>query len=607
MRPKNCQNVKNMPESSEFYKMKRIPYGITNFEMIRKEDYYYVDKTRYIEEMECAGRYIFLMRPRRFGKSLFLDVLYDYYDINRALQFDEIYGGTYIHSHQTPDRGKYMVMKFNFSIVNPDPKMVDESFNEVALNAIEHFMHRYAKYLPSDIIPTVMESKRCDAALNKLMDIVNLNCDLGIYIMIDEYDNFANTLLSYDEEGYRTLTHGMGFFRLFFNVLKGATTGTGSALQRLFVTGVTPLTLSDVTSGFNIGRNVSMDEEFNEAIGFSETEVREMLDYYREATGVFKHTNDEIIEHIRPWYDNYCFAEGSADDDRMFNSDMILYFMNNYIRKGEYPKNMIDDNVTSDMAKTQKMVSYDKRPGKKASVIEEILFQGYTDSNVARTFRLENLGDSDSIVGLLYYLGLLSYGKSDDGYICPVITNQVVREQYYTYLAKYYNEHTEWHTDYSEISSLGKRAARRGEGLPLVEYICNQMNEQTGVRDFNRDGEAFVKAYIISTIGNNNGFFVCTTEHPANHGYCDILLTPIGKQLFHAYIIELKYLKPIAKAEQVEQYYQDAIAQLNQYAQSHPLLTLSKNNNWHLHRIACVIRGWTLERLEELDIIGVEK
>lgn len=582
-----------------FY-MRQIPYGMTDFERIRREDYYYVDKTRYIAEVERVGSYIFLMRPRRFGKSLFLDVLYDYYDIKRAEQFDELYGGTYIHSHATPERGKYMVMKFNFSVVNPDPKMVDESFNKVALLSIESFMTRYKDYLPEGIAADVLSENRCDLALNKLMERVQQHCDLGIYMMIDEYDNFANTLLSYDEEGYRTLTHGTGFFRLFFNILKGATTGTGSALKRLFVTGVTPLTLSDVTSGFNIGMNVSMNETFNEAIGFSESEVREMLDYYREATGVFKHTNDEIIEYIRPWYDNYCFAEESVNDDRMFNSDMILYFMNHYIKKGEYPRNMIDDNVTSDMAKTQKMVSYDKRPGKKAGVIEDILFNGYTDRNVASSFRLENLGDPESIVGLLYYLGLLSYGRADDGYICPVITNQVVREQYYTYLAKYYNEHTEWHTDYVEVGDLGRLAARRGEGLPLIEYICKQMNEQTGVRDFNRDGEAFVKAYIISTIGNNNGFFVCTTEQPANHGYCDIMLTPIGNQLYHAYLIELKYLKPSATPEEVEKYYQDAVEQLRGYAKSHPLQTKANANGWTLHRIVCVVRGWTLERLEEL-------
>lgn len=578
--------------------MKRIPYGMTDFELIRKEDYYYVDKTRYIVEMERAGRYIFLMRPRRFGKSLFLDVLYDYYDINRASQFEEIYGGTYIHSHATSERGKYMVMKFNFSIVNPAPKMVDESFNRVALNAIECFIEDYAQYLPSGTKHIVMEDKRCDAALNKLMDIARRN-NLDIYIMIDEYDNFANTLLSYNEEGYRTLTHGTGFFRLFFNVLKGATTGTGSALKRLFVTGVTPLTLSDVTSGFNIGKNVSMDEFFNEAIGFTETEVREMLDYYREATGVFKHTNDEIIDYIRPWYDNYCFSEESVDDDRMFNSDMILYFMDHYIKNGKYPKNMIDDNVTSDMAKTQKMVSYDKRHGRKAGVIEEILIHGYIDREIPSSFRIENLGAPDSLVGLLYYLGLLSYGKSDDGYICPVITNQVVREQYYTYLTKYYNECTEWQTDYVEVGDLGRMAARRGEGISLIKYICQQMNEQTGVRDFNRDGEAFVKGYIISTIGNNNGFFVCTTEQPANHGYCDIMLTPKG-QASHAYIIELKYLKPSATPEQVEQNYQDAVAQLCQYANSHPLQMQAQTQDWTLHRIVCVVRGWTLERLEEL-------
>lgn len=579
--------------------MKLIPYGLTDFEGIRRKDYYYVDKTRYIAELERAGSYIFLLRPRRFGKSLFANILAAYYDLKMADKFEAIFKGLEIYDQLTEEHSKYMVLKFNFSSVDPDPKRVDESFNEKVLLHLRSFAYDYQGLLPEGALEAVKNATKSDEAFNLLMDLVKKS-EHRIYLIIDEYDNFANTLLSYDEEGYRKLTHGTGFFRLFFNCLKDATTDNEPAIARMFVTGVTPLTLSDVTSGFNIGTNISMDETFNEAIGFSEREVRAMLDYYREATGVFKHTNDEIIEYIRPWYDNYCFAEASANDDRMFNSDMILYFMSHYIKKGEYPRNMIDDNVTSDMAKTQKMVSYDKRPGKKASVIEEILYNGYTDRNVASSFRLENLGDPESIVGLLYYLGLLSYGKADDGYICPVITNQVVREQYYTYLAKYYNEHTEWHTDYVEIGDLGRYAARRGEGLPLIEYICRQMNEQTGVRDFNRDGEAFVKAYIISTIGNNNGFFVCTTEQPANHGYCDIMLTPIGNQLYHAYLIELKYLKPNATPEAVEQYYRDAVEQLGRYAQDHPMQLKANANDWTLHRIVCVVRGWTLERLEEL-------
>ena len=408
--------------------MKKIPYGMTDFVTIRKEDYYYVDKTRYIEEVERAGRYIFLMRPRRFGKSLFMDVLYDYYDVNRAEQFDEIYGGTYIHDHDTPNRGKYMVLKFNFSIVNPEPKMVDDSFNYIALNAIECFIHSYSRYLPANAKEIVLESKRCDLAMNKLMDLVKLNCDLGIYVMIDEYDNFANTLLSYDEEGYRTLTHGTGFFRLFFNVLKGATTGSDSPLKRLFVTGVTPLTLSDVTSGFNIGTNVSMEKSFNEAIGFSETEVRAMLDYYREATGVFKHTNDEIIEHIRPWYDNYCFAEECVGKSSLYNPTMVFHFIEDYITNGEFPNDMIVDNVKYDLDNVWKMFCDKRIDERKVNVIKQIFSRGCSYYSIISSFAMENLGDPSKVASLLYYHGILSYGKDDEGYTSPVVTNMTIRE-----------------------------------------------------------------------------------------------------------------------------------------------------------------------------------
>lgn len=579
--------------------MKQIPYGITDFARIRTEDYYYVDKTRFISLMERTASYVFFLRPRRFGKSLFANVLSAYYDIKMADKYEALFKGTDIYDSPTKEHNKYMVLKFNFSNVDPTPDKVEASFNSIVMLHIREFIESYSDLLPSDTMQMVFSTEQCNTAFNALMIKIKQS-KYRVYLIIDEYDNFTNTLLSYDEEGYQKLTHGTGFFRLFFNTIKAATTDNSPAISRLFITGVTPLTLSDVTSGFNIGTNISMNYLFHEAVGFNESEVRTMLEYYRDASGTFKHSIDELVEIMKPYYNNSCFSEDSLDDERMFNSDMVLYFLNNYVPDGILPKNMIDSNVTSDMNKVRKMISYDKSDdGGKGQIIEEILNAGYIDSVVTPEFKLEDLGDRTSLVSLLYYLGLLSYSRDEEGYTVLAITNQVVREQYYTYLTKFYATAFDWQANSSQLTSLGAKANRRGDVLPLLTYICDQMTEQTSNRDFNREGESFVKGYIVATIGNNNNYFVCRTEKELNHGYCDISMLP-RQGGHHAYLVELKYLKPSASDEDVNECYNQAIGQLHSYATSHPFAQECSDHDWTLHTVVLIVRGWKIAIVEEV-------
>lgn len=577
---------------------KLIPYGMSDFERIRTENYYYVDKTRFIPLMEHTAPYIFLLRPRRFGKSLLANVLAAYYDVKMADRYEAIFKGTDVYDAPTKERSKYMVLKFNFSGVDPDPEKVDASFNTVVLDTLEFFVCKYKDYLPKETFEKVTSSTNCHDAFRKLIRQAK-NSDYHIYLIIDEYDNFANTLLSYDEAGYMKLTHGTGFFRLFFNQIKEATTDNTSAITRMFITGVTPLTLSDVTSGFNIGLNLSMNELFNETMGFSESEVRTMLEYYRDAMGTFRHSVDELIDIMKPYYNNYCFAKESLSGDRMFNSDMVLYFMVHYIPNGIVPENLIDSNVSSDMRKVRKMVSYDRKNEGKGKVIEEILNNGYIKSLVTSEFRLEDLGKKSSLVSLLYYLGLLSYGTDEKGRTALVITNQVVREQYYTYLYDFYSSNFGWQADSDDLNDFGLLANEDGDIHPLLTYICDQMNEQTSNRDFNREGESFVKGYIVATVGNNNNYFVCRTEQELNHGYCDIALRP-RQDGIHAYLVELKYLKPSASDEEVEECYNTAVGQLKAYSASHPFVQECSDHSWQLHSIALIVRGWKMLKLEEV-------
>lgn len=303
---------------------KQIPYGLTDFERIRTANYYYVDKTRYIAEVERNASFFFLIRPRRFGKSLFLNVLRWYYDVNRKDSFEELFGDLYIGSHPTPEQGQYLVLDFNFAGVNPDPDELIRSFNDHCAARFREFAYYYERFFNPGFREKMESLPNADEKLTyTISEAKRLN--LSIYLFIDEYDNFTNAIFAnMGEKHYKALTHGTGFFRYFFNKLKEGATGDGP-IKRMFITGVSPVTMDDVTSGFNIGANMTTDYRFNGIIGFSEGEVREMLAYYKEETG-FEDSVDDLINLMKPWYDNYCFSEECMDEP-MYNSDMVLYFV----------------------------------------------------------------------------------------------------------------------------------------------------------------------------------------------------------------------------------------------------------------------------------------
>ena len=255
--------------------MRLIPYGETDYVTIRKENSYYVDKTAFIPYFENAAKYIMFLRPRRFGKSLFLNTLDAYYDVLRKDEFEQNFGGLDIYKNPTPRQGQYMVLKFGFASVDSRKENVEDSFNDNVLTSLRRFAKKYAEYLPNGFYEIMSEYDNSYLAFNRFRELTT-GLEYKVYIMIDEYDNFANTLFSTDEDAYKQLTHGDGFFRLFFNVLKDMTTDNNAPVERLFLTGVSPLTLSDVTSGFNIALNLSVRNQLNDAMGFSESDVRAM-------------------------------------------------------------------------------------------------------------------------------------------------------------------------------------------------------------------------------------------------------------------------------------------------------------------------------------------
>jgi hypothetical protein len=522
-----------------------------------------------------------------------LNMLAAYYDVAYKDQFDELFGGLYIGEHPTEECNKYLILKFDFSKVDPDYTKTQSSFNELVLSTLRTFAEKYAELLSKETVPTIKAHKNSNDAFTELLNLAQL-AGQQIYAIIDEYDNFANTLLADSENNYRDLTHGDGFFRLFFNNLKACTNDNDAAVSRIMISGVTPLTLSDVTSGYNIGMNISMDSSFNSFVGFTETEYRQMLEYYRDATGIFKHTVDQLIEITKPWYDNNCFSNDSVGEERMYNSDMGLYFLKEYIdRRGNIPEKMVDKNVKTDYNKMVALIRFEKNFGEKTSLIQRINNDGQIYAQIEDEFALQDLDKYENLVSLMYYMGLLSIGGYDTGDTLLIVPNATVRQQYFKYLKQSYKDFISWKTDDNIMTDLGRGLAKRGEPEPFFRYIASCMGEVSNVKDFNDQGEAFVKGFFLCQFGANLNYFVAFTEHYFGHGYTDLYLKPrFGTP--HAYVIELKYVKHSATDAEVKSKLEEARAQLPKYISDKNLLAEAKDGNWTLHPIILVFRGWEL-------------
>ena len=589
----------------EQQKPKSIPYGMQNWEDVRLDNYYYVDKTRFIKEIEAANRFFFFIRPRRFGKSLLMNMLRQYYDRRKAPLFERLFGDLWIGQHPTEAHNTYLVLYLNFSAFSGDFEGYKKRMDGYCRIQIEGFAENYADLLPYNALELIRKE---EGAANQLSALVHL-CDKAgqqMYLFIDEYDHFTNAILADPgtERDYKSETHGTGAYRGFFNAIKS---GTDSAIKRLFITGVSPVTMDDLTSGFNIGTNYTMDPAFNAMVGFTEQEVRAMLDYYRQFHP-FRHTTDQLIEVMKPWYDNYCFSEGCTDEPPMYNSDMVLYFVDNYIRRrGNLPEEMLDTNIRTDYNKLRMLIRKDRSFENDASVIQRIVETGTITSELKRSFPSEGITDPDNFVSLLYYFGMLTIAGRSRGKTVFRIPNQVVREQMYGYLTAAYRENDlsveEW-----QRSQLMENMAYDGDWRPFFEHISATLKRFAAQRD-KQKGEAFVHGFTLSQTCMTK-IYLPVSELDAGvrdragngtGGYADIYLQPmlgIYPDIAHSYVLELKYLPAKATDAEVAAAREKAIGQITRYAESVGVERTIGHTS--LHRLVLVWRGMDIAVAEEL-------
>ena len=567
--------------------VKRIPYGMMNFVAVREDNCYYVDKTRFIEKVEKANKFFFFIRPRRFGKSLTMSMLRHYYDINQTDKFDSLYGDLYIGKHPTPNHNKYLIIYLNFAVVNADLGNYRSALDAHCRTEFTILCDRYSSLLPSNLKENLMKEDGAVKQLDILYKVAN-EVGLKIYLFIDEYDHFTNHILSdaarLDE--YKGETHGTGYLRTFFDTIKA---GTDSSIERVFITGVSPVTLDDLTSGFNIGTNYSLSNGFNEMVGFTEEEVREMLTYYGQHYE-FNHTIDKLIEIMKPYYDNYCFALKAYGKTTMYNSNMVLSSLFKYIDEGcELPLQMLDDNIRVDYNKLRMLIRKDKEFAHDASIIQTLVSKGYVTGELKEGFPAEDIANNDNFLSLLYYFGMVTIGGFYRGKPKFVIPNEVVREQVYTYLLDNYHDN-HLYTDKDKLSLLEENMAYDGEFKPFFQFIADSIYTFASQRD-RQKGESFVHGYTLA-LTSLCCYYRPISELDNQNGYADVFLRPrceIFKDMEHSYIIELKYLKSNASETEVKAAVKQAEAQLCRYAD-----TVNVNDNighTTLHKVYVVYSG----------------
>lgn len=584
--------------------VKQVPYGVADFATVIEQNLYYVDKTMFIPELEKQPRNLFFIRPRRFGKSIFLSMLYSYYDCTQSHKFQSLFGNLWIGQHPTPLQGKYQVLFLDFSQITGNIDKLETKFNSYLSINLDAFVRQYSEYYQAEM-EEILAQEDFEEKMELIFKAAKAH-QYHLYLIIDEYDNFTNVILNERVENvYHAITHADGFYRDVFKKFKGN-------FERIFMMGVSPVTLDDVTSGFNIGWNISIKPEFDEMLGFSTTDVVEMFTYYKEHGSIPVDSDiDAIVNDMKPWYDNYCFAEEALKKKtRMFNCDMVLYYLRNYMDNGCSPRQMIDPNTRTDYGKMKKLLQFDKLDGERKGIIRKIAEEEQIVTQLYESFSAYQIPKAEIFPSLLFYYGMLTIKGTRGSKLILGIPNNNVRKQYYGYLEEEYQAKA--YVDVNQLTDYYYDMAYDGKWEEGLRFMADAYAKVSSVRDgieAERNLQGFFMAYL-----NLNDYYITAPELELNHGYCDFFLLPdlthYASQ--HSYILELKVLskkdfsaivegaftedgKPMTKAEKQ---WREALDQIHRYAEAPRVEALRQGTKLHL--IIMQFEGWELKRMEEV-------
>lgn len=578
--------------------IKEVPYGVSDFQTMVEQNIYYVDKTMYIPELEKQARYLIFIRPRRFGKSIFLGMLHAYYDIRTKHKFQQWFGNLWIGKHPTPLQGRYQVMHLDFSQVGGNIDNLEEKFNFYMGVQLDGFVRDYAEFYSDELRRKVNATQDAGGKLALIQSEAKVK-EYPLYLIIDEYDNFTNTVLNEQgEKVYWAMTHAEGFYRDIFKKFKGS-------FERIFITGVSPVTLDDVTSGFNIGWHISTKPEFNQMLGFSTEDVCNFFNYYKSTGEIRQDCDvDAVVKEMKPWYDNYCFSKNALEtQSRVFNCDMVIYYLRNYMSRGEAPEEMIDPNTKTDYNKMKKLLQLDKMDGDRKGVIRMVAEAGELVASLYETFPAHKITDPEYFPSLLFYYGMLTIKGVLGSQLILGIPNNNVRKQYYGFLLDEYQNVR--HINISNLVTMYTYMAFYGKWREALEYMADAYGKVSSIRDgieAERNLQGFFMAYL-----SLDPYYYTAPELELNHGYCDFFLLPdlTHYPTKHSYIIELKLVPKRDKGEdekhyeaRIEKQWQDAKTQIYSYAEAPRVEAFRQGTQ--LHKIIMQFDGWKLKRMDEV-------
>lgn len=530
----------------------KMPYGISNFEELITENYYYVDKTKYIEKLEnLPEKRIMFLRPRKFGKTLFTSVIENYYDKNKADKFNKLYGNTYIGKNPTELKNSYCTLRFNFSGIDTSSEETTiRGFKNSTIESIKLFIGKY------NIDFYINDGQDAEEILNSLLTAFSLQkINEKIYVIIDEYDHFANELLGFNLEQFRGLVSKNGKVRKWYEVLKK---GTETVVDRIFITGVAPITLDSLTSGFNIGTDITQDIDFNEMMGFTEKELVEILNNQE----ITKEEQEKILPIMKENYDGYKFSLGA--ENQIYNSNMCLYFLSKYIRLGQIPNDLIDMNIASDYSKIGKMLDLCKGENK-LEILQKTVQGKPIINRIVEKFNPAIEFTETDMISMLYYLGYLTIAGDLAGVPELVIPNKVMKEIYASYFMQLMSQKAEFRIDNSTSVQILKEIALDGKIDKIIEvlriYLKNLSN-----RDLIKFDEKYIKLIFYCIAMNINSYFT-KSEMEVNRNYPDILLVPRDRTKgYKAIMVEFKYLKKGEKSK-LEEKQKEAREQIERYSE----------------------------------------
>ena len=560
-------------------KTRPILYGVADYARIRHENAWFVDRTAKIRDLEATS-YAMFLRPRRFGKSLLTSILETYYDIRFADRFEEFFGGTDIGANPTDEHGTYLVLRFDFSAVDKNPGKVQEDFGFKASLSCDTFARRYREIIGGELADRILKAPDSGKKLSEIALGLN-GARNKLYVIIDEYDNFTNTILAESgQEAYNDLCHGDGFFKQFFTQLKAATSGTEAAVSRLFITGVSPVTMDDVTSGFNIGANISLDPQFADFTGFRHDDLRAIADYYGPRCGF---NADKAYETALAWYDNYRFGDYGAPS--LANTTLVLSLFSALWRTGRFPGDLVDKNLRTDYAKVRHLITVDNRLNGNFHALETLVSKGTITEQLIDSFQAKDIAKRENFVSLLYWFGITTIAGDDMGTPVFGIPNGALRQICAQMFTEAYSDACGIDQRLSAVNAGLRAFASKGTWDKLLEPLLDVVKQNFAVRDA-KEGETAVASAVSAILISAGGPFFIKREREANGGFYDLSLTPrfdIAPNIAHAALIEMKYVKagdPPPTPDALARIKAEAIEQLDQYSADHDLVA-----EWRLNQV----------------------